>query len=63
MFFCGSFIDNLEHPKGSRGARRGTDLDILAYTEQELEKTIPVSGFLRRALETGMVIYETRPKG
>jgi predicted nucleotidyltransferase len=42
---------------------REVDCDILAYTEEELEKTIPVSGFLRRALETGRVIYEKRPEG
>ena len=88
----GSFAGILEHPNGSRGARRGTDLDILcvmpssktgrewmaqiyaeterdvdcdilAYTEDELEETIPVSGFLRRALETGKVIYAKRPEG
>jgi predicted nucleotidyltransferase len=88
----GSFAGVLEHPERSRGARRGTDLDILcvmppsktgkewitqiyteterdvdcdilAYTEGELERTIPVSGFLRHALETGRVIYEKRPEG
>ena len=42
---------------------RDVDCDILAYTEEELEKTIPVSGFLRRALETGVVIYEKKPQG
>jgi hypothetical protein len=41
---------------------RDVDCDIFAYTEEELEKTLPVSGFLRRALETGRVIYEKRPE-
>jgi predicted nucleotidyltransferase len=88
----GSFARILESRDASRGARQGTDLDILcvmpavktgrewmaeiyggaerdvdcdilAYTEDELEKTIPVSGFLRHAIETGRVIYEKRPEG
>jgi predicted nucleotidyltransferase len=42
---------------------RDVDCDILAYTAEELEKTLPVSGFLRRALETGRVVYEKRPEG
>ena len=37
---------------------RDVACDILAYTEDELEKTIPVSRFLRHALKTGRVIYE-----
>ena len=37
---------------------RDVACDILAYTEDELEKTIPVSRFLRHALNTGRVIYE-----
>jgi hypothetical protein len=38
---------------------RGVDCDILCYTPQELEVLIPVSRFVRHALETGKVIYET----
>ncbi|MHB9027641.1 MAG: nucleotidyltransferase domain-containing protein [Candidatus Latescibacterota bacterium] len=34
--------------------------DILAYTEDELAQTLPVSGFLRHALETGKIVYEKR---
>jgi predicted nucleotidyltransferase len=41
-------------------ADREVDCDILAYTEEELEKSIPVSGFIRHALATGRVIYEKR---
>ena len=92
IILFGSFSRILEHPDGFRGARQGTDLDILcvmpavktgrewmaeiyggaerdvdcdilAYTEDELEKTIPVSGFLRHAIETGRVIHEKRPEG
>lgn len=37
---------------------REVDCDILAYTDEELEKTIPVSRFLRHALKTGKVVYE-----
>ena len=37
---------------------RDVDCDILAYTNEELEKTIPVSRFLRHALKTGRLIYE-----
>lgn len=37
---------------------REVGCDILAYTMEELEKTIPVSRFLRHALKTGRVIYE-----
>jgi hypothetical protein len=39
---------------------REVSCDILAYTEEELERTIPVSRFLRYALKTGKVIYERR---
>lgn len=42
---------------------RDVDCDILAYTEEELSRTIPVSGFLRHALETGKVVYEERSQG
>jgi predicted nucleotidyltransferase len=34
--------------------------DILAYTEKELEQTLPVSSFLRHALATGKAVYEKR---
>ncbi len=37
---------------------RDVDCDILAYTANELEETIPVSRFLRHALKTGRIIYE-----
>jgi predicted nucleotidyltransferase len=89
IILFGSFAEHLARPGKFRGARRGTDLDIicvmppsktgkewtaqiyaeaerdvdcdiLAYTEEELVKTIPVSGFLRHALETGKVIHEKR---
>lgn len=39
---------------------REVDCDIIAYTEDELERTIPLSRFLRDALKTGRVIYEKR---
>ncbi|MDP2982672.1 MAG: nucleotidyltransferase domain-containing protein [Candidatus Latescibacter sp.] len=42
---------------------REVSLDILAFTEDELEKAIPVSSFLRRVLETGKVIYEKKSEG
>ena len=42
---------------------RNVGCDILAYTHEELEKTIPVSRFVRHALENGSVIYETGPEG
>lgn len=38
---------------------RDIDCDILAYTREDLDRTIPVSRFLRHALSTGRVIYET----
>lgn len=34
--------------------------DLMVYTEDELEQTLPVSRFLRYALKTGKVIYESR---
>jgi len=34
--------------------------DILAYTEEDLATTLPVSRFLRHALQEGKVIYEKR---
>jgi predicted nucleotidyltransferase len=37
---------------------REVDCDIIAYTEDELKRTIPLSRFLRNALKTGKVIYE-----
>ena len=42
---------------------RDVDCDILAFTEDELERALPVSGFVRRALETGRILYEKRPEG
>jgi predicted nucleotidyltransferase len=41
-----------------REAERDVDCDILAYTKEELEKAIPVSTFIRHALETGRVVFE-----
>ena len=37
---------------------RDIDCDILAYTREEIEKMLPVSGILRSALETGRTVYE-----
>jgi hypothetical protein len=42
---------------------REVGCDILAYTGEELENTIPVSRFLRHALRTGRLIYERRSQG
>jgi predicted nucleotidyltransferase len=39
---------------------REVSLDIMAFTDEELEKALPVSSFLRRVLETGKVIYEKK---
>jgi predicted nucleotidyltransferase len=39
---------------------RQVDSDILAFTEVELKKALPMSRFLRHALATGKVIYEKR---
>ncbi len=33
-------------------------LDLLAYTPEELERTLEVSSFLRYALKEGKVVYE-----
>jgi hypothetical protein len=40
---------------------RDVDCDILAYTKEELEKMLPISGILRSALETGRTVYEAEP--
>ncbi|HGJ64086.1 TPA: nucleotidyltransferase domain-containing protein [bacterium] len=37
---------------------RNVDCDILCYTSEEFENLIPISGFVRHAIETGKVIYE-----
>ena len=37
---------------------RDVACDILAYTEEELQNTAPVSRFIRHALKTGRVVYE-----
>jgi predicted nucleotidyltransferase len=37
---------------------REVDCDILAYTREELEKMLPVSGILRSALSSGRTVYE-----
>lgn len=42
---------------------REVSCDILAYTSEELERTIPISRFLRQALKTGKVIYERGSQG
>ncbi|MDQ1318686.1 MAG: Nucleotidyltransferase protein [Candidatus Poribacteria bacterium] len=39
---------------------RNVDCDILAYTQEELEKLIPISRFVKHALETGKVVYENK---
>ena len=39
---------------------REVDCDIIAYTEDEIKRAIPLSRFLRDALKTGSVIYEKR---
>jgi uncharacterized protein len=39
---------------------RQVDSDILAFTEEELAKALPVNRFLRHILATGKVIYERR---
>lgn len=39
---------------------RQVDSDILTFTEDELEKALPVSRFLRHAIVTGKVIYAKR---
>jgi len=36
--------------------------DLLVYTMQEFESMLPVSRFLRYALQQGKVIYDTRPQ-
>lgn len=40
---------------------REIDCDIIACTEEELERAVPVSRFLRHALKTGKIIYEAGP--
>lgn len=35
-------------------------LDLLAYTPEELERTLEVSSFLRHALKEGKVVYEAK---
>jgi predicted nucleotidyltransferase len=42
---------------------RRVDCDILAYTQEELDETFPVSRFLRHAMENGRVIYDRRAAG
>ena len=42
---------------------RNVACDILAFTHEELEKQIPLSRFLRYALENGRVIHETGSEG
>ncbi len=37
---------------------RPVDADILAFTPLELAAALPASSFIRRALETGKVLYE-----
>jgi predicted nucleotidyltransferase len=40
---------------------RDIDCDILAYTREEIEKMLPVSGILRSALSSGRTVYEAGP--
>jgi uncharacterized protein len=42
---------------------RDVSLDILVFTEDELEKALHSSSFLRHAIETGNVIYEKKSEG
>ena len=37
---------------------RDVDCDILAYTREEIEKMLPVSGILRNAMSGGRTVYE-----
>ena len=37
---------------------RGVACDILCYTQEEFEATLPVSAFLRHAVKTGRIVYE-----
>lgn len=37
---------------------REVDCDILAYTDEEIKATMPISRFLRYALKEGRVVYE-----
>jgi predicted nucleotidyltransferase len=37
---------------------RDVDMDVLAFTPEELEQSLPVSGTVRNALRTGKVIHE-----
>lgn len=37
---------------------RDIDCDILAYTREELDNMLPVSGILRTALSSGRTVYE-----
>jgi predicted nucleotidyltransferase len=39
---------------------RNVECDILAYTQKELDELIPISRFVRHALDTGKIVYETR---
>ena len=39
---------------------RNVECDILAYTQKELDELIPISRFVRHALDTGRIVYETR---
>jgi len=39
---------------------QNVECDILAYAQEELEKFIPVSRFVRHLLETGKVVYENK---
>ena len=37
---------------------RGIDADIIVYNEEEAEKKLPSSSFLRNVLNSGRVVYE-----
>lgn len=42
---------------------RNVDCDILAYTREEIDKMLPISGILRSALDTGRTVYEALSAG
>lgn len=46
----------------ARRLRAGVALDLLVYTPQEMQQ-MQERPFLRHALQTGKVLYETQPQG
>lgn len=58
-----SQLDFVERNAGlARRLHVGVALDLLAYTPDEMERTRE-RPFMRRALETGRVLYERQPAG